>query len=317
MGAAVPADAGTRFAAALDRLVPEGDLGLAVSGGPDSLALLILAARERAGRFRVATVDHGLRTEAADEVEQVAACCRQLSIPHHVLKVRVETGASLQAQARHARYAALGKWADGEGLNAVATAHHADDQAETLLMRLARGSGVGGLGGIREERPLHGDIRLIRPLLSFRKRDLEAIVEEMGWAAADDPSNRDPRHDRTRARDLLASNPWLDPERLARSAGALREADETLKAICDEEWQTAVIREGEAFVYRPSTLSEMQRRTSRRLLQELAPGAEIRGPELDRLLQTLERGGQASLAGVLVSARDGAWHFRPAPPRKN
>src|SRR5690349_4594682 len=110
----------------------DAPVGLAVSGGPDSLALLLLAVRARPAGLRAATVDHQLRPESGAEAEAVAAICAQLRIPHETLPVRVE--GSVQAAARAARYAVLGQWCGRHGLTHLATAHHVDDQAETMLM---------------------------------------------------------------------------------------------------------------------------------------------------------------------------------------
>lgn len=301
--------------AQLDRLVPDGKLGLAVSGGPDSLALLLLAAEARPGRVRAATVDHGLRSEAAEEALATGRICAQLGVPHDVLRVTVSKSASIQAQARAARYQALGEWAEHHGLTAVATAHHADDQAETLLMRLMRGSGIGGLVGIRAQRPLRGSVLLVRPLLGIRKSDLVAVVSAAGLDAADDPSNRDPRHDRTAVRALLAERPELDPERLARSAAALADAEEALRTFADLECARGVTIDGSGFIYHPQAPREIRRRVARKLIARLASQAEVRGPDLERLLDRLEVGGGGTLAGVNVRAEDGGWRFAPAPQR--
>src|SRR3982751_2652505 len=137
-----------RFSADLDALVaPDARIGVAVSGGPDSLALLLLAAAARPGQIEAATVDHGLRQEARAEGEMVAALCERLAVPHQILTARWDETpkAAIQERARGERYRLLGCWAEERGLAALATAHHADDQAETLLMRLVRGSGVKGL----------------------------------------------------------------------------------------------------------------------------------------------------------------------------
>ncbi|WP_245653923.1 tRNA lysidine(34) synthetase TilS, partial [Novosphingobium rosa] len=143
-----------RFVSDLTRIWPESTkgespLGLAVSGGPDSLALLLIAHAALPGRVAAATVDHGLRPESAAEAAEVARICALLDVPHATLEVSVEDG-NVQAQARDARYAALAAWTEQEGLCALATAHHADDQVETLVMRLNRASGVSGLAGVRE-----------------------------------------------------------------------------------------------------------------------------------------------------------------------
>jgi tRNA(Ile)-lysidine synthetase-like protein len=168
----------TRFAADLGPLAPAGRIGIAVSGGPDSLALLVLAAAARPGEVEAVTVDHRLRPASRNEAEGVAAICAAIAVPHIILSARWTDPptANVQARARDERYALLARWATDRRLAAVATAHHADDQAETLLMRLARGSGVSGLAGVRPSRTLSPGVALIRPLLGWRKLELEAIA---------------------------------------------------------------------------------------------------------------------------------------------
>src|SRR6187549_1955099 len=201
-----------RFAEALARLWPEGGrLGLAVSGGPDSLAMLLLAEASIPGRFEVATVDHGLRAASAGECAMVAKICSARGIPCAILRVTLAAG-NLQNEARKARYAALAAWAEHRVLSAIATAHHADDQAETLLMRLNRGSGLAGLTGVREARFMPGSaVSVIRPLLAFRRRELGELVAAAGLEPVQDPSNVDARFDRARIRGALAEADWLDP----------------------------------------------------------------------------------------------------------
>src|SRR5687767_15062838 len=132
-----------RFRDDLEALTGQGcaePLGVAISGGPDSLALLLLAAAAFPGRVAAATVDHGLRAESADEAHHVASVCAELGCPHNILAIAVPDGArGIQAEARKARYGALRAWAEEAGIDQIATAHHADDQAETILMRLQRG----------------------------------------------------------------------------------------------------------------------------------------------------------------------------------
>jgi tRNA(Ile)-lysidine synthase len=286
---------------------PAEPLGLAVSGGPDSLALLLLACERRP--VRAATVDHGLRPEARGEAEQVAAICARLGVPHDILAVRVE--GSVQAGARAARYAALAGWCERHDLAWLATAHHADDQAETLLMRLARGAGLSGLAGVRRARPLSPGVTLVRPLLDWRKAELETIVRNAGLAAAQDPSNADPAYDRTAARALLAAAPWLDPARLAHSAAHLAEAEAVLEwaagRLFSERW------DGESL-----DPQDLPPELLRRLVLRVFAGfdAAPRGPDLARLLAALREGRAATLAG-LKAVPGARWTFAPAPPRRS
>ena len=224
------ADLVARFEGDLAPLVADGArLGIAVSGGPDSLALLLLAAAARPGQVEAATVDHGLRPESRQEAGFVHGICEQLGVPHATLNADVGRGSSLQARARAARYEALGEWAIRQDLHAVATGHHVEDQAETLLMRMARGAGLGGLVGVRYTRPLEQGVTLIRPVLGWRRAELAAIVAAAGITPVDDPANRDPRHDRSRFRGMLAEADWADAERLATSARWLADAEEALE----------------------------------------------------------------------------------------
>ena len=256
----------------LARLPVDAPVGIALSGGPDSSALLLLARSCAAGPVQAMTVDHGLRPESADEARAAAALCAMLGVPHRIARVDVGAG-SVQAAAREARYAALADWAAGERLAAILTAHHADDQAETVLMRLSRGSGLGGLTGIRAARRL-GEAWLLRPLLGWRKAELETICATAAIAPARDPSNADPRYDRTRMRVLLAENDWLDPARLAASARHLAEAETALVAIADERY--AVATEDDDLLLRPDPLSEIARRHVLRLLAERRSGGRWR-----------------------------------------
>lgn len=282
-------------------------LGLAVSGGPDSLALLLIASAQEP--VRVATVDHGLRPASRVEAEYVAAICAERSVPHDILPLTLPPGAS-QAQAREARYAALGEWCVLHELDRLATGHHADDQAETVLMRLARGAGVAGLAGVRVERALCDGVRLVRPLLDRRKAELEELVAAAGLVPVRDPSNQDRRYDRTAARSLLAAHDWLDPARLAHSASHLAEAEVAL------DWGAR-----RAFAERvqddrldPSGLpAEILRRVILALFHEF--GVRPRGPEVSRLIAALQRGEAATLGGIKAAPGE-RWTFAAAPPRR-
>ena len=288
-----------RFTVGLDQLVPaDTRLGIAVSGGPDSLALLLLAAAARPNMVEAATVDHGMRREARQEAQFVAAICKQLDLPHHILHARVAPGASLQAQARTARYRVLGAWGIECDLGAIASGHHADDQAETLLMRLARGAGLSGLAATRRRRALEPGVMLVRPLLDWRRAELRAIVAKAELTPVDDPANRDPRHDRTRFRGLLADADWADAERLASSARWLADADEAIEWAMEGLVATRLSQDGAGATIDPENLPrELQRRLLLAAFDRMS-APRPRGPDLDRALVALAAGKTVTLSGL-------------------
>ena len=296
-------------------------LGLAVSGGPDSVAMLLLSAAAFPGRVSAATVDHGLRPENAYEAAWVGTLCHGLGVPHIILgpvKQMRESG-GVQAQARALRYHLLAGWARDEGCGHVATAHHADDQADTLMLRLARGSGLPGLAGIRRRRPIEeGDaIMLIRPCLDWRREELAAVVATAGIAAVDDPSNRAPRFDRSRIRAWLAAPDAPPAVRIGAAANHLADCEAALAWAADAAWNERAT-EGEALVLNVEGLPrEIRRRLVKRAIDALreTPAAPWREDGVNRLLATLEGGGRATLAGV-VATGGAPWRLRRAPPRR-
>ena len=327
---ALPLAAVERFrgdlAAVLGRPLAGGEiLALAVSGGPDSMALLALGHAAFAGRVIAATVDHGLRAAAADEVAMVSSWCAGVGVPHATLAADRAIGPSdIQAGARAMRYDLLEAWASTAGATLLATAHHADDQAETFLMRAARGSGSAGLAGIRANRPL-GGISLIRPLLGWRRAALRALVEKAGIPFVDDPSNSDERFERVRVRQLLAAEPWLDPLQLANAAAHAAEVDGALADLADRLWQHHVTGadDGTVRVALPDVPRELRRRVARRAIDQVRRAAAIDRPAFDMasniesLLDALEQGKSATQGGVLVAVKRGIWHFKQAPPRRS
>jgi tRNA(Ile)-lysidine synthase len=321
MIAAPPPDAVLRFRRDLEVLAGAVDeLAVAVSGGPDSLALLLLAHAAFPARTQAATVDHGLRPESAAEAAAVAGLCAELGVPHRILPTRVErSGQGLQAAARAARYEALTGWMAAQGLGLLLTAHHADDQAETLLMRLNRGSGVAGLAGVRAARPVPGSggrLRLCRPLLGWRRNELEAIVAAAGIEPARDPSNGDEAFDRARLRRRMAEAPWLDAAALARSAALLAEAETALEWTAARLFETRAEAGEGSVALRPNGLPpELLRRLVLRCLRQVAAGAAPRGDQLAALVERLRSGGTATLGGVKASGGE-VWRFEAAPPRR-
>ncbi|WP_237487296.1 tRNA lysidine(34) synthetase TilS [Parapontixanthobacter aurantiacus] len=311
-----------RFAADLDALWHERSdcdtLGVAVSGGPDSLALMLLANEVLRGKIEVASVDHGLRAESADEVRFVAEICEKLGIGHSSLTIEVAPG-NLQAEARRARYDALSHWVISKGLAALATAHHADDQVETLVMRLNRGSGLGGLAGIRPRTVVPGSgVTLMRPLLGWRKAELEALVRASGLKPVRDPSNEDDSFDRVEVRKALADADWIDAEAWSRSAAHLAEALQFVEDQAKEDFAANVLERGEALAYVPRAPSLVVTETVVAIMANL--GASITRREAAMMAARLGRGENASMAGILVtaerSANDATWLFRPEPPRR-
>jgi len=213
------------------------------------------------------------------------------------------------------RYRLLNEWAIDRGLPAVATAHHADDQAETLLMRLLRGAGVGGLGATRAKRPLSDQVMLVRPLLGWRKSELVGLVAQAGLDPVDDPSNRDPRHDRSRIRNLLQDADWADPARLAASASALRDADEALDWALAPLISSRISRSGNGLLVEPLDLPrELKRRLLLAAFAELAAPAP-RGPDAMRALDALERGETVTLSGLKLEGGT-RWRLTLEPPRR-
>lgn len=323
-----------RFAADLAALWPEDDrtgpLGLAVSGGPDSLALLLLAHAALPGRIAVCSIDHGLRAEAAGEVALVERIAAERGIPFTPVTVKPAPG-NTQAKAREARYAALARWAEDKRLTAVATAHHADDQAETLLMRLNRGSGLAGLAGVRARSAIEGgviegrEVTLLRPLLNWRKAELAQVVAAAGITPALDPSNTNPAFDRARMRAALAGADWIDPVQLAASAAHLAEGWQALEWYAELDWHEMVMRDPDTpgFIYSANVPRIIAIETICRIICEL--GGHATRSEAARAWDRLWAGDNASLGGVLavagvervekVGVQMRVWRFRPEPAR--
>lgn len=312
-----------RFRRQIDQLAkPDAVIGVAVSGGPDSLALLLLAAAARPGLVEAATVDHALRPEARAEAEMVAGLCEQLGVPHAILTSEWEEKpeTAIQERARIARYRLLSEWARERGIMALVTAHHLDDQAETFLMRLARGAGVRGLGAMRQvvRAPANG-AALVRPLLGWRRTELEQICADAGLSPVADPSNDDDQFERVRVRKALAKSNWLEAAAIARSAAYLAQADAALHWATDLEWARAVKVGPNGIAYKVTDAPrEIRRRIARRAVLRLATegnGAELRGLELERLVTVLANSGKATLRGVMCNGGQ-VWRFARAPARR-
>lgn len=213
-------------------------LGLAVSGGADSLALMLLAARYATDanarkRFFVYSVDHDLRPEARDEVAFVVAEAQKLGFTARGLRWDGEKPQSgISQAARHARYGLFAQAMREDGVPVLLTAHHLGDQAETVLMRLAHGSGIEGLRGMDYFSDV-GGLTIVRPLLSVDPSQLKQVVAEAGLTAVADPSNSDLDYERVRWRQAMPmlAELGLDAARLGRFADRMRDADRTLENL--------------------------------------------------------------------------------------
>ena len=315
-------------------------LVLAVSGGPDSTALMVLAARWR-GRAQTpklvaATVDHGLRKESRREAKAVERLAQKLGIEHRTLEWtgrKPKTG--LQEAARMARYRLLSAVAKEVGAGHVLTAHTLDDQAETVLFRLARGSGVSGLAGMYflSGMPVMGgkDVGLIRPLLSVPKVRLIATLKAAKVSYADDPTNRDPRFTRPRLRELLPTlaREGLTASRLASLARRVQRVEETLsqvvaaavKRIAPGAWPV-----GGPVAMQAGMFSDLPREIAIRLLGHAIDRAGNEGPvELGKLEAFYEAMDKAldestkfrrTLAGAVVTLAGDQITIERAPPRR-
>ena len=318
------ADDVARFARDLAALAdPDERLLVAVSGGPDSAALLLLAHAALGERCSAATVDHVLRAESAGEAAWVAELCAARGIPHATLTAplpdRAGRTANLSARARELRYRLLDEHADTIGAGHIATAHHADDQVETLIMRLNRGAGVAGLAGVRARSG-----RIVRPLLGWRHAELVALCAAQGIVTIDDPSNVSDRFDRARLRKNLAGVDWLDTDRVAASAVALGDADDAIEWMVDRLAKQLCHRDTAGVVLTvPDDLPfELRRRLLERCVTSIDAMASPRGSALAAAVRILDSGGPATLGAVMArpsrsGETDAAWRFSLAPPRRS
>jgi len=309
---------------------------LAVSGGSDSMAMLALAAEIHAlgcGLWPLAvTIDHGLRPEAAAEAEQVGQTCKQLGVPHSIIRwERSETGPVSQADARRARHSLLARWAAARGISQIAMAHTRDDRLETFLMRARQGSGWYGLGGLMPYAhspvwPDGGGLRIFRPLLAFRREELRDHLRTRGIEWIEDPSNQSEKYERVRMRRLV--------NRM--SASTRDKAIHTLDRLAQMRVATAkaafrllndhVHKRGEAADIHLDAREQVGPEAWRRFIEAMvmaAGGGSLppRGEALTRLLDriatrdpVLERG--VTLAGAKIRLGKGALlTFSRAPPR--
>jgi tRNA(Ile)-lysidine synthase len=331
---------------------------LAVSGGPDSIALMWLAARwrralKRGPRLIAVTVDHGLRTEAAAEARDVKRLARSLDLQHRTVRwsgTKPRTG--LPAAARSARYRLLAQAARANGATHILTAHTRDDQAETLLMRIMRGSGIAGLAAMARESDRDG-VHLARPFLNVSKSQLIATLRKAKVSFADDPTNRDTSFTRPRLRMLM---PALaaeggDARNLARLASRLARANQAVEVLVDGAERYLALRDRDpsrpgfqaksfdtkildAKTFDAKAFAALAEEIRLRLLLRAIDRFGHEGPaelgKVEALLSALDRALaqnpagrrpkprlKQTLAGALVSLIDGRIRVEPAPPRRH
>ena len=210
--------------------LPEGRLGVAVSGGGDSVALLHLLTAWGERELAIVTVDHGLRDESAEEARAVGVLAASMGHPHDTLHwSNWNKRGNLQDAARTARRSLMARWASQNQIAAIALGHTADDQAETFLMRLARGSGVEGLSSMEPKRVEDG-VTWVRPLLGVRREALRAYLLEIGAQYVDDPSNEDESFDRVKVRQALGTLGALgiDVSKINKTTDRLRSAKQVV-----------------------------------------------------------------------------------------
>lgn len=285
-------------------MTPDELLLVACSGGSDSIALLhVLADVRRA--LCVASIDHGLRDDSAEDVAFVAARAESLSLPFLTCRLSLAQGPNLHARARAARYEALHALAHECGATAIAVGHTRDDQAETVLSRVLRGGGLVGLSGIRPRR----DDGVVRPLLDCGREELREWLSRLGLTWRDDPSNDDPRYERTRLRALLASLREEDPsvvEHLAFLADDARAAGRVLAEAAD------------AWLGPLTDAPEAVRRVLLKREVESASGQRVGRAHLealDRMVRSAR--GEVRLGGGLVAhLEDGRIGVRPLEGRR-
>ncbi len=313
------------FSARLVAFAAPRRFAIAVSGGRDSMALMRLAAgygRKTGAEIFAFTVDHGLREGSAAEAAQTAAWCQAAGLACKTLVWTGEKPASgVQAAAREARYRLLLKAAEAESCAALLTAHSADDQAETMFMRLARGAGVRGLSAMSDETlaaaGAGAPLRLLRPLLAFTRAQLTATVETAGQAYIDDPSNDDPAYERVRTRALLAAleeQNLLTGAALVRTAARMRAADERLRRQEEDLFNTLG---GCFYGWGGASLDRIERRAGlgglcTRLIH--AVSGEAHSPDAEAALAAAGaacESGAATLGGALIKYWNGRiWFLR-------
>jgi tRNA(Ile)-lysidine synthase len=303
------------------------------------VALMVLAARwrkslKRGPTLSAVTVDHGLRKKSKAEATAVAKLARKLGVTHRIVRwtgSKPKTG--LPQAARQARYRLLSQTARQVGAAHILTAHTLDDQAETVLIRLLRGSGITGLAGMARMTTVpengEGEIKLVRPLLDIAKARLIATLKAEKIPFADDPTNRDPRFTRARLRGLmpLLAQEGLDARRLALLALRLKRADTAIEAMVDAAAETLALDAppGTVALEKPGCCilpAEVVIRVIGRAISTLGDEGPVELGKLEALFDALKAAQKAgnpfrrSLAGAVVTLATGKITVERAPPRR-
>ncbi len=308
-------DANAPFQSLYDCLNQHSKLVLAVSGGPDSTALMLLAAQwaktvGKSDSLCILTIDHGLRETASDDARQVCKWAKMLGLRCKVLSWQHNDPVSgVQEKARNGRYKLMADWCRDNGFDGVVTAHHRDDQAETMLMRLARGSGVDGLSAMGEQSSIFG-LAVYRPLLNVSCDDLRAILKEAGHNWLEDPANSNEQFERVRVRGSMAAieKAGIENTALTLSAKRLRRARSALETMTDSFLVSSVtvFNTGHCAINRPAFKAlpdEIRLRALTRLIM-WAGGAQVavRMTKIERLLEELDDD-KHTLAGAQIAVR--------------
>ncbi|WP_407492275.1 tRNA lysidine(34) synthetase TilS [Pseudooceanicola sp. MF1-13] len=286
-------------------------MGIAVSGGSDSLALLLILKdwADGAGRsLHAVTVDHGLRPEAAEEAAFVAGLCADLTIDHTILRWDgpAPTG-NISDQARQARYALMDAWAQDRGIDQIAVGHTADDQAETLLMRLGRGAGVDGLATMATRRRI-GQTDFLRPMLTLRRDALQDLLKQRGQTWINDPTNDNPDYDRVRIRQAMPtlSDIGLSVDALTTTAANLAQARDALAHYAVQEAAKIVTQDAAGdILIDHDAWTHLSAEIARRLIQAglhhvAGPGYPPRSKALQQLINHIHARTPMTLAGCIV-----------------
>jgi tRNA(Ile)-lysidine synthase len=322
---------------------------LAVSGGPDSVALMWLAARwckglSRAPRLLAVTVDHGLRAEAGREARAVKRLATSLGIPHRTVRwIGEKPTSGLPAAARAARYRLLAAAARQSGASHILTAHTRDDQAETLLMRLLRGSGIGGLAAMARESEREG-VLIARPFLNVSKSQLIATLDKAKIDYADDPTNHDVRFTRPRIRAVIEGlrAEGGDARNLARLASRLARANAAIEILADGAARYLALKDsiaapqvaeisGPNVTFEAAAFAGLPEEIRLRLLLRAIDRIGQEGPaelgKAEALLAALDAASQnaarasrrlkQTLAGAVVTLGGGRIVIAAAPPRRH